>query len=350
MKHVFITGAAGFIGIHTVHVFIKKGWHVTALVHRRISKEFEQFAKSQALTIMKGDVTDIPALRSMLGAEVEGRGIMFDAVVHCAGRASDVGWRSGFRRTNFESVKGLVQIVKELNVGRFVFISTTDVYGLYDFNGESEDKLPLKSHPANPYPEFKIAAEKIIMAELPASQFCIVRPAQVWGVGDLTLTSRIVDFLKWSPWIIHFGKWHGLNRWPLAHVDNVAMAIFLATTHPDAAGLTINVIDDEKTTMEEFYRILAHLYLPDRRLRTVTIPFWIGQCAGAVVSAVSNLLNLRQPFLDPSFYALYAVSHNLDFSNKRMKELFAKAGYSIVSREDGVLQIKQSRSKEGQFT
>ena len=340
MKCAFITGAAGFIGGAVVNQFVEAGWHVLALVHRTTSASLAHLSNTGAVTMIRGDVNNIDDIRTKLVAALEKRRSRLGGIVHCAGRASDVGWRSEFRRTNFESVKGLVQVVKDLDVQRFVFVSTTDVYGLLDFHGESEDELPLRAHPANPYPEFKIAAEEFIGAELPSDRYSIVRPAQVWGVDDPTLTPRIVDFLKWSPWIVHFGKWRGQNRWPLAHVQNVALTTFLAATLPDAAGFAVNVVDDERTTIDEFYRILAQVYLPHKKFQTVTLPFWLGQCVGRVVSGLSNLLNLDRPFTDPSFYALYAVSHNLDFSNRRMKTLIAKAGYSLFTRERGIHDIE----------
>ena len=283
---------------------------------------------------------NVADIKIKLVAELQRRQAVLDVIVHCAGRASDVGWQNEFRRTNFESVESLVRVVKDINVKRFVFVSTTDVYGLFDFKGESEDELPLGARPSNPYPEFKIASEQFIRAELPSDRFSIIRPAQVWGVGDQTLTPRIVDFLKWSPWIVHFGKWRGQNRWPLAHVQNVALTIFLAATVQDAVGQAVNVVDDEWTTMDEFYRILAKVYLPRRTLKTVTLPFWFGQCVAFIVSCMSNMFNLDKPFMDPSFYALYAVSHNLDFSNRRMTTLVAKAGYSLVTRESGIHEME----------
>ena len=345
MKHVFVTGAAGFIGGYVAEKFAAEGWHVLALCHRTTSPSLVKLSQSGLATIINGDVTDINDIESKLGAELKRRYAKLDVIVHCAGRASDVGWRSEFKRTNLESVKGLVKLVKDMDVGRLIFVSTTDVYGLRDFDGGTEDELPLRARPDNSYPEFKIQAEAFIRSNLLSERYSIVRPAQVWGVGDKTLTSRIVDFLSWSPWIVHFGKWRGRNRWPLAHVRNVALVIFLAATAGDAAGKAVNIVDDEHITMDEFYRILAAVYLPHKKLKTVTLPFGIGQCVGSVISGISNMLNLDRPFADPSFYALYAVSHNLDFSNKRMKQLVAEVGCSLFTREEGVRELKAVESK-----
>lgn len=342
MKHALVTGAAGFIGGHIVQRFADEGWHVLALVHRARSAALSQLEAEGSVTILAGDVTDAAGLTAAVETALARRNAGLDALVHCAGRASDVGRRREFRAVNYESVRGLLGLARARSTGRFVFISTTDVYGLRDFHGEEEDELPLEARPANPYPEFKIAAESLIRAGLPPDRFAIIRPAQVWGVGDPTLTPRIVAFLRTSPWIVHFGPWRGRNRWPLAHVRNVALTAFLAAARPEAGGLAVNVVDDERTTIDEFYRILAHTYLPQKALGTVTLPFWLGQCFGAAVSGLSNLFNLSRPLVDPSLYALYAVSHNLDFGNRRMKALASAAGRALMTRAAGIRELEEA--------
>ena len=339
-RHVFVTGAAGFIGGHTVEEFVREGWHVLALIHRRTSPALEDLADQGCATIVRGDVTSCDALMLALKHALGQRAARLDAIVHCAGRASDVGWTRVFRRTNFESVQHLVQMTKDMDVGRLVFVSTTDVYGLRDFSSESEDELPLATRSSNPYPKFKIAAEKWIRSELPPERYAIVRPAAVWGVGDPTLTPRIVAFLRRSPWIVHFGKWRGRNRWPLAHVRNVAAALFLAAAAPGAGGLAINVLDSERTTIDEFYRLLAGVFLPSKEFRTVTLPLWLSVPFAGAVSALSNLLNLEHPFADPSLYALRSVSSDLDFSNHRFAQLLSEAGRCMVTREEGVREFR----------
>lgn len=337
MKQAFITGATGFIGSYVAEKFVSHDWCVTALVHKNKPSRLAHLEKTGRLAYAYGDIASYDSLKNALVSIDDGPAV----IVHCAGRASDVGWRSGFRRTNLDSVKVLVRLVKERNIQRFVFVSTTDVYGLRDFNGDSESDLPFSRCPRNPYPEFKIFAEEFIRRELPPDRFSILRPAQVWGVGDTTLTTRIVNFLKWSPWIVHFGRWRGRNRWPLAHVRNVATSAYLAATMPESAGQAINVLDSERTSMDEFYRILAAVYFPEKEFKTKTAPFWVAYAVGAVVSGVSNLLNLDRPFLDPSLYALYAVSRNLDFSNNTFRGLAALAGENMVTREQGVQELRQ---------
>lgn len=336
MKRVFITGSAGFIGGYVSELFLKNNWHTTALVHRNKPDKLKKYETSGSLELVSGSASDIKDLRSAI---TKG-GRKLDAIVHCAGRASDVGRRREFRLTNLDSVRHLVSLTKEMDIPKFVFISTTDVYGLHDFNGETEDELELKPFPRNPYPEFKILAEKHIRAELPENRFSIIRPAQVWGQGDKTLTPRIVDFLRKNHLFVHFGEWKGRNRWPLAHVRNVAMTTYLATIMPEAEGKNINVTDNEHTSIEEFYTILSEIYFPGTKFKRITLPFFTGFMFGTAVSAISNLFNLQRPFTDPSLYAVYSVSRNLNFSNRRMRDLFEKAGQKLFTMEEGIEELK----------
>lgn len=339
MKNVFITGATGFIGGYAVEEFVRRNWRVTALIHKRKSKKLESLTGKGEVNLVNGDAGDYESLRRALVI----RGIKYNAIIHCAGRASDTGRKREFRRNNLDPVEYLVRLTKELDIEKLIFVSTTDVYGLRDFNCEAEDDLELKAFPKNPYPEFKILAEQHIKRELPKERFSILRPAQVWGAGDTTLTARIIDFLKWSPWIVHFGGWKGKNRWPSAHVRNVAMSAYMAATLPEASGQAINIVDSEYTSIDDFYRTIARIYIPDKRYRTVTLPFWIGYTVGAAVSLTSNALNLRVPFMDPSLYALYAVSRNLDFSNKRLLYLFKKAGLKMISMKEGIHELEHAQ-------
>jgi len=317
-KIALITGAAGFIGSHTVHEFVRNGWFVYAVVHRKKSAALCELQEQGRINILQADLSDLDDVARLFGNLPTSP----DAVVHCAGRASDTGWASEFRKANFDSVKNLTAFVKQYDIEKFVFVSTTDVYGIRDFNGETEEQLNYDPHPRNNYPKFKILAEKWIKSSLPPRQWCILRPAAAWGPDDPTFTKRLHDFFAWSPFIVHFGKWKGQNRWPAVHVDTVAGANFLAAVNPRAAGEAINVIDAKRVTADEFYRMIIRTYFPDKTFRPLNLPYWAGWCFAAPVSIISHILNQRNPFADPSLYALKSVSSNLDFSGEKMRQLF----------------------------
>jgi len=315
LKRVFLTGAAGFIGGYVAEEFAGAGWHVVALVRRRSSGRLDRLVERGQASIVRGDAADAPGLRCAL------EGHRIDAIVHCAGRASDCGPRDVFIRDNVTSTEVMVELTKELGAARLVHVSTTDVYGLRDFEAGTEKTMPLRMTVPNPYPATKIAAERVVRAGLPPSRYSIVRPATVIGPDDTTITPRVLAFLDALPFAVHFGKWRGRNRWPLAEVADVAKAILIAATSPDAAGRAIHVLDDERTSADEFYRGLLAAHRPGKRYRSITLPFWVGEALALAVDVATKVLGRDEPIADPTRYGLWFANRNLDFDNSAWRTL-----------------------------
>jgi nucleoside-diphosphate-sugar epimerase len=316
VKQVLVTGAGGFIGLRTVLRFLDDGCFVHALVRSAVPEKLLALAAAERASLVRCDITDGEGLRALFRDLPR-----LDALVHCAARASDVGRDAAFRAANYDAVRNLAALALERDTGVFVFVSTTDVYGLRDFCGQTEEELDYDPAAKNPYPKYKIMAEEWLRANMPPDRYSIVRPAAVWGEDDPTLTRRIRDFLAVSPWIIHFGPWKGRNRWPLAHVDRVAEACRIAAFHPGARGRAFHVLDPGRTSMEAFYRRVAAAHFPGRRYRSLRLPLWCGLVLGALSTALSNLLNLKRPAFDPTLYAARSISSNLDFSPALFEEL-----------------------------
>jgi len=302
MKKVLVTGAGGFIGLNVVKMYLEYGWQVLALVHHNIPKELNNNGN---IEIIQGDVTDEEFMLQFKGK--------IDVVAHVAGLAKDIGSDEKFRKLNFEPIKYLAKLPTD----KIVYVSSSDVYGIKDFNNADEN-TPLIEFPKNPYPKYKIMSEKWLREN--CKNYVIIRPAAVWGEGDLTLEKRVVDFLESSPYIVHFGKWKGENRWPLANVKNVAKTIVAVSQTNEFDGDAITIIDNEKTTIDEYYRNIGKKYFPDKQFKDLYLPFSFGKMLGFVSTVLSNLMNKRDPIFDPTYYAVHHVSSNLDFSSEKMEK------------------------------
>jgi nucleoside-diphosphate-sugar epimerase len=337
MKQVLITGAGGFIGLHSVRRFVREGCFVYALVRKNIPDELRELARQNRLVLTTCDIRDQTALAAVFASLPR-----LDGLVHCAAKASDVGREHDFIATNYTAVHHLVALAKHNETGMFVFVSSTDVYGLHDFSGQTEEQLDYDTQASNPYPRYKILAEQWIRKELPPNRYCFIRPAAVWGEDDPTLTKRIRDFLRWSPWFVYFGPWRGTNRWPLAHVEHVALANYLGVFHPKAKGQAVNVLDSQWTSVSAFYRHVAETYYPGKRFAPLCLPLWVGILLGSVSTWLSNLCNTTTPLWDPTLYAVYTIGRNLDFSSQRFEEL-------VVSFPEPVQACSRSLTKRRVF-
>lgn len=227
---------------------------------------------------------------------------------------------------NHHGARNLAECIARQPIGRLVHISTTDVYGIRDFVSADED-TPLEDNLHQGYPRSKILAEQAIAAILPSERRVFLRPGAVCGEQDTTILPRVIAFLRHSPFVVHFGPWRGRNRWPLAHVTNVAKAAFLAATCDETLGQAYNVVDPTFTAVEEYYRWVLSTFLPEKAgIRSIAIPLKMAWIYGEASSVLSRAMGVLHPLFDPSLYALYCLASNLDFSSRKLQDLFSRHG------------------------
>ena len=311
METILLTGAGGYVGSNAAEYFVRKGFRVIGTVHHRVADRL----RTSGAEIRSVDLTDAHAVASLVDEPI-------DYVVHIAARASDVGPDALFRAANYDAVRHLAGLAMERGVRRFVYLSTSDVYGLRDFPGESEDSLAFDEKARDPYPKYKILSEKWLADNLPPERFSCVRPCVIYGRGDTSITPRTVAYLKASPFAFHFGRWKGQNRWPLAHIENVCRALHAAMLLSEAGGKGVTVLDSRRVTVSDYYRELAAEFLPGKRLRELSLPMAVIR----PIAALSTAFSRHSPIFDPTLYALDTISHNLDFSNRRMLDWFSRMG------------------------
>lgn len=325
-RHVVITGAGGFVGGACAAEFRARGWEVTAPIHRRPVRQ-------AGLRTVQVDLADTAALSGVPRP--------IDALVHCAGRATDVGPRARFLRDNVELTAQVCALVRRLEVRRLVHISTTDVYGVRDCDAADEE-TPLEDNQRNPYAATKILAEEVVRTHLARERYCILRPAFVWGPGDTSVLPRVLAFLRGTPVIVHFGAWRGKNRWPLSYVGNVARAAYLTAWAPRAAGEAYNVVDRERMSLDAHYRDLIEIFFPGmQKKRSCTLPLWVGRAIGNASTQLSNLVRADHPLFDPSRYSLAHITHDQDFSGEKLARLFARHDLAMFDHATGRRALRE---------
>ncbi len=123
MKHILVTGGAGYIGSHAVRALVHKGYRVTVLDN--LSKGHREAVHPQA-AFVKLDLADAAALIEFLHKE------KFDAVMHFAGLI-EVGLSmkepAKFFQTNVVYGLYLLEAMRMAGVKTIIFSSTAAVYG-----------------------------------------------------------------------------------------------------------------------------------------------------------------------------------------------------------------------------
>ena len=147
-KTILVTGGAGFIGSHTVDLLISKGYHV--IVVDNISTGAKHNLNKKAKFIL----TDIRKINKHLKKLKN-----VDAVLHFASQISvtnSIRDPANDLSINAEGSINLLDMCKDLGIGKFVFASSCAVYGLSPHLpvGESNNV-----NPQNPYAISKRAVE-----------------------------------------------------------------------------------------------------------------------------------------------------------------------------------------------
>ena len=110
---VVVTGAGGFIGGHTARLLQARGWRVLATWHQSRPADLPEDVK-----LWRGDLSDESDVADLFSTAEAHWGRPPGVVVHCAGRASDIGRDAQFRRANFDAVRSVARATSQA-AGRF---------------------------------------------------------------------------------------------------------------------------------------------------------------------------------------------------------------------------------------
>lgn len=125
-SRVLVTGGAGFIGSHLVDHLVARGCEVTVLDNFRNGRRenLAEAGRSGRLKLVEGDVTDAPTcLRAM--------GSCTDAVFHlaCLGVRHSLHNPMENHQVNAMGTLQVLLAARRAGVGRFIYVSTSEVYG-----------------------------------------------------------------------------------------------------------------------------------------------------------------------------------------------------------------------------
>jgi nucleoside-diphosphate-sugar epimerase len=236
MKHVLVTGGSGYIGSLLCPQLLAAGYKVTAYDTCYFGSDFLP-KNAPNFRLIEGDIRDIASLRKAL--------VGVNIVVNLACISNDASFELDENLStsiNLNAFEPMVIAAKEAGVERFVYASSSSVYGVSDQPDVTED------HPLLPltlYNKYKGMCEPLLFKHTDDKFVGVVfRPATVCGAAprirlDLSvniLTNHAITNNK----ITVFG---GAQMRPNLHIKDYCDAVELLMTAPAAkiANETFNV-------------------------------------------------------------------------------------------------------------
>jgi nucleoside-diphosphate-sugar epimerase len=259
LSRVLVTGGAGYVGCVLIPKLLEAGHDVT--VYDLMLFGSDGLPEHERLRVIKGDIRDIEQFSAALNG--------IEHVIHLACISNDTRFELDSelgKSINFDCFEPMVKAAKAAGVKRFIYASTSSVYGVSDAPEVTEEH-PLV--PLTDYNKYKGMCEPLLLRhQSPDFTTVVIRPATVCGYSprmrfDLTvniLTNHAVNKGK----ITVFG---GKQQRPNIHVDDIAELYVKLLEYPDEmiAGETFNAGYQNHTVSElaEMVKKVVEEEIPD---------------------------------------------------------------------------------------
>ena len=248
-KNVLITGGAGYVGSLLAPQLLDAGYRVTVYDIMYFGDEFLP-KKNPGLKVVQGDIRDSRRLAQALDG--------VDAVINLACISNDASFELDERLStsiNLDAFEPMVVAAKEAGVRRFIYASSSSVYGV------SESPDVTEEHPLVPltlYNKYKGMCEPLLWKHHSRDFVCtVIRPATLCGYAPRQRLDLSVNIL--TNHAINAGKitvFGGSQKRPNLHVQDMCDLYLLLLEVPDEkiAGQTFNAGFQNLSIME-----IAHI-------------------------------------------------------------------------------------------
>jgi dTDP-glucose 4,6-dehydratase len=159
-----VTGGAGFIGSAFVRLALQENWadrivNLDKLTYAGNLENLAAVERDPRYRFVQGDICDMPLVRSLLEAERPRAIIHFAAESHVD--RSILGPEE-FIETNVRGTFSLLEAARAAGLGRFLHVSTDEVYGSVPEPDEADETWPLR--PSSPYSASKAGSDLLALS------------------------------------------------------------------------------------------------------------------------------------------------------------------------------------------
>jgi len=195
---ICVPGGAGYVGSRLVPELLKEGHQVVVIDLYLYGEDvFHEIKQDPNLIQIKADIRDLTAVDQALKN--------CDAVIHLACISNDPSFELNpelGKSINLDAFEPFVQLAKKHKVKRFIFASSSSVYGVKEEKNVTEE---MSLEPLTDYSRFKAECEKILFQYMSDDFICtVIRPATVCGYAPRQRLDVVVNIL--TNLAYHHGK------------------------------------------------------------------------------------------------------------------------------------------------
>jgi nucleoside-diphosphate-sugar epimerase len=320
---IFLTGASGFVGSHLAQSLIAAGHEVVA--HYR-SPQLLNSKSEHNLQVWSGDLNDVQSLAKRL------QGI--DSVIHCAAEMKLWNSKKALHETNVLMTQHILKAAKQAGVAQCIYMSDASVAKAPSIpNLEVCESRALPSLEKFPYSHSKSLAEEYVLAAGDESFRVIsLRPASIWGKGDL-----IDRILSKAANLNQFGWFNqGDYLFSTCYIQNLCEAVNKALLSKSNRE-SFFISDGPPILFRQWMsrRLLAGHY----KVPTLSIPRFLAWPLARFTENGWNYLPLRG---DPPLIRemVHLMAHPFSVSITKAQEQLAYQ--PLYGMEEGMLELEKS--------
>ncbi|MBI4677813.1 MAG: SDR family oxidoreductase [Elusimicrobia bacterium] len=252
-----VTGGAGFIGSHIAERLVGLGKRVRVIDNLSTGKPEHMAAFKDRVEFLKGDIRRFEdCQRALRGVDF----VIHQAAIRSVPKSVDRPVESN--DTNITGTLNLLIAAREAHAKRFVYASSSSVYGDAKVFPERECHIP---NPVSPYAVSKLAGEQyaVVFAKTYGLETVSLRYFNVFGPRqdpESLYSAVIPKFMEQAyqglPLEVH---WDGRQSRDFTHVANVVSANLLAARTVKGVGETFNIANGRCYSLLDIVKVIERI-------------------------------------------------------------------------------------------